>query len=137
MRDEELVREAKRLIDAIAAKPRFAGSAEEAEARRFCAAELRKAGIVAAEKEFEFSEWPGRWGIPLITGWILSSVLLTAALMEVSQPSTAMTIGILVIVAGQVVGSRRRNRATVDMKSLRSRSVNLAATRGEPRAWLV
>lgn len=137
MRDEELLREAKRLIDAVAAKPRFAGSAEEAEARRFCVAELRRAGIVGAEKEFEFSEWPGRWGIPLIAGWILSATLVLSLLAMLTEPIIAVMLGLLVVVLGQVLGSRRRNSATAEMRSLRGRSANLTAARGAPRVWLV
>jgi hypothetical protein len=139
MRDEELVREAKRLIDAIAAKPRFAGSAEESEARRFCAAELRKAGIVAAEKEFEFSEWPGRWGIPLIAGGILFLVVIAAAAAEDKGPSGLVLLLVaFVFLLGNRVLHSRRDTATQRMRSLRSKSINLESTRGnEPRVWLV
>lgn len=68
MRDDQLTGEAKRLIDAIAATPRFAGSDGEAKVRKLCADELRSAGFSINEREFGFSEWPGRWGIPLISG---------------------------------------------------------------------
>jgi hypothetical protein len=136
MRDEELVREAKRLIDAIAAKPRFAGSAEEAEARRFCTAELRKAGIVVAEKEFEFSEWPGRWGIPFVSALLVAAATITAA-----ASSRDLSLGGLAFMATFVVGARiltsRRQSATASMRWQRSRATNLEAMRGSPRVWLV
>jgi hypothetical protein len=136
MRDEDLAGEAKRLIDAIAAKPRFAGSAEEAELRGFCASELRNAGFIAAEKEFEFSEWPGRWGIPLISAMLVAAtaIVAAAASRDLALGGLAFTATFLL---GQQMVRSRRNSATAEMRRLRSHSVNLEATRGSPHVWLV
>lgn len=137
MRDDELPAEAKRLIDAIASKPRFAGSAEESAARALCAAELRSAGFGTSEREFEFSEWPGRWGIPLMT-----AVLLVAILLIAGGAARSLDLATFVYAAAFAVGMRmmlsRRQTITLRMGALRSRSVNIEATRGgQPRVWLV
>ena len=137
MRDEELASEAKRLIGALAVTPRFAGSAEEKRARDLCAAELRALGLAVVEKPFQFSEWPGRWGIPLISGWMLASFLMMVLATRYVDPVTAMDALVWPIVAGQVWAVKRRPKATAKMKWLRSSSVNLEATRGAPKIWLV
>jgi hypothetical protein len=136
MTRDELIAEAKRLIDALASTPRFAGSAEEKRAREMCAAELRRAGFTPAEKEFEFSEWPGRWGIPLISAWLLSCILVIAFASRVAPPGTAMGAGVVLLVAGSVFSAGRRDRATARMKWQRSTSANLEVRRGAPRVWL-
>ena len=136
MRDEELTRQAKSLVASIAAKPRFAGSAEERDARGFCAEELRRAGLVATEKNFEFSEWPGRFGIPLIAGGLFASIALVAAVA-----STSVSLGLLALayasIAGGMIVKKRRPTATAEMRWRRSRSANLEAVRGTPSVWLV
>lgn len=137
MGGEELVAEAKRLIDTIAARPRFAGSAEESTARNFCADWLRKAGLDVTEEEFEFSEWPGRWGIPLIGGWLLSAILVIAGGSVIGRQEIALSLAIGLILLGLFGAARRRRAATLTMQRSRSRSVNLAATRGDPGVWLV
>ncbi len=137
MRDDELAGEAKRLIDVIAAMPRFAGSAEETSARNICANELRAAGLTPTEREFEFSEWPGRWGIPFIAAATLFAILITA----LAATRTALLGGAVLMFAfplGHRILHSARDNATQRMRALRSRSVNLEATRGtRPRVWLI
>lgn len=137
MRDDELRVEAKRLIDELAATARFAGSAEEARARAICAGELSAAGFTAVEREFEFSEWPGRWGIPLIAAGLLFAILITAA-AAARRPQLGGLAWMITILLGFRIQKSRRDTATLQMQALRSRSVNLEATRGtSPRIWLV
>jgi len=135
--EAHLISEAKRLIDRIARAPRFAGSAGEAEARGLCAAELRGAGFQITEKELEFSEWPGRWGVPLISGWILLGIVTTTALSAKFGPDVGGFGWLLIVVSGNLVGGRWRRRATQTLPWLRSRATNLEATRGTPKVWLV
>ncbi|MBA3646251.1 MAG: M28 family peptidase [Gemmatimonadaceae bacterium] len=136
MGDDELVLEAKRLIDALAASPRFAGSEEEGASRALCTEKLRKAGFTTTETGFDFSEWPGRFGIPLIAAWLVSSIALVAA-----AGSTDPGLGGLAFMATTGLGTyfmfKRRANATRDVKWLRSRSTNLEAARGTPKTWLV
>jgi hypothetical protein len=135
MRDEELAAEAKRLIDVIASRPRFAGSAEEAEARRFCAAELDIAGLTVTEKTFEYSQWPGRWGIPFIAAGTLAEIVAIAFATR-ANPIFGSFACSLSIIAFSVASVRRRS-ATRKLRWLRSSATNLEAVAGEPDVWLV
>jgi hypothetical protein len=138
MRDEDLAGEAKRLIDAIAAKPRFAGSVEESRARAMCAAHLRESGFETRELPFDYSQWPGRFGIPLIAAWMLFAILATAITGATSYaPINPAAVGNSIMVVGLIWGRRRRDSATAQMSAYRTPSANLEAKRGEPRAWLV
>lgn len=128
--------EAKRLIDLLARTPRFAGSAEESAARAECAAELRASGFDVREKEFEFSEWPGRWGIPFVTGYLLIGALAVAA-VATRDPDTAGAVWMTFSAGAFWTQARRRRTATARLKWLRSRAVNLEARRGTPNIWLV
>lgn len=58
-------RNAKELIDLIAATPRAAGSEGEARARRLCADRLRANGFTVTEEPFIYSALPGRYAVPL------------------------------------------------------------------------
>ena len=137
MRDDELRAEAKRLIDAIAATPRFAGSAKEYAARDLCAAEIRAAGFTTTEKEFEFSEWPGRWGIPVVSAATLVAVLITAFTAARSAAAGAVVLP-FVFVLGHSFLHRIRHKVTLGMPSMRGHSTSLEAKRGaDPRVWLV
>ncbi|MDQ6872963.1 MAG: hypothetical protein M3037_13310, partial [Gemmatimonadota bacterium] len=64
MPDQELVQRAKNLVERLSQKPRLAGSLEEREARALCKGELERAGLDCTERRFEYSQWPGKWGIP-------------------------------------------------------------------------
>ncbi len=136
MGDDELVREAKRLIDALAESPRFAGSEEEAAARALCTDELKKAGFAPTETWFEFSEWPGRFGIPLIAGWLLCSIALVAAAASKNLRLGSLALMVTTLLPLSVM-KRGRANATRDLKWRRSRATNLEAARRTPKAWLV
>lgn len=62
---DALARDAKKLIDLIAATPRAAGSEAEARARRLCIDRLRQNGFTVCEEPFSYSAFPGRYGVPL------------------------------------------------------------------------
>jgi hypothetical protein len=133
---DELTAEAKRLIDALASTPRFAGSAGENRARELCAAELRGSGYTITEREFEFSEWPGRWGIPFMSLLLVAATAVTAAGAR-RDPALGGLGFTLTFVLGASIVSSRRQFATAKVKWLRSRATNLEAKRGSPRVWLV
>src|SRR4051812_41791669 len=105
----------KELIDRIAGSARPAGSAAEAAARAHVAGYLESAGFVVAEHPFEYSAWPGRWGVPtagaaLFAVWVLvglgiwrgepRSVLLTVVI--------AAVVGLLLTGAGVARAGTRR-----------------------------
>jgi len=135
--DSELLAEAKRIIDLLARRPRFAGSAEEADARAECARLLTKAGFEVQEREFDFSEWPGRFGVPLMSAVLLIATLLMCfgAMRWGVQfgASPGWWLGFLAIVFLE----RKHPRATREMSWHRSKGINLEATRGDPKVWLV
>lgn len=145
MDDSALVAEAKSLVDAIAAAPRFAGSAEERKARELCAQMLKGAGFTTREVPFDYSQWPGRFGIPLIAG-VLLFVIVGYAAIGVTWPAHggirthALDLqGMLFALTymGFSFVHKRRDSATSRLVSYRTTSANLEAVRGEPHLWLV
>src|SRR6478672_9210725 len=73
--DAELARQARELLESIAAVPRFAGSSSEAKARAFCAERLRADGFSVVENEIEFSEFTGKYAVPVLA-FVLAVVSL-------------------------------------------------------------
>ncbi|MFN2603650.1 MAG: M28 family peptidase [Gemmatimonadaceae bacterium] len=136
--DAELALQARKLLEKIAAAPRFAGSSSEARARAFCAELLRANGFAVIENQIQFSEFTGKWAVPIL------SLLLAAASLLINQvyyrhggalPALtffAFTTAVI-IYAGRWLGGR----GTTAIPWLRSHSANLVATRGEPSVWLV
>lgn len=103
-----------------------------------CAGMLKSAGLAAREVPFEFSQWPGRFGIPLIAGWLLLAVLTIYVVARFTQDSVnAAGLGNFTMLAGLVFGHKRRQSATKKMAAYRTTSSNLEAARGNPRVWLV
>jgi len=49
----------------LARAPRAAGSAEEREARTYCAGVLRELGFECSIEPFSYSAFPGRYGTPV------------------------------------------------------------------------
>lgn len=136
MTDAELQAEAKRLIDALGSTPRFAGSAEEESARLVCESELRSSGFSVAERAFEFSQWPGRWGIHLISGGLFLGIVVVAVGADRSWRVGWLAFLLVVALGNRIVRSVR-NSATRKTPWLRTKAVNIEAARGEPRLWLV
>src|SRR5438105_14975967 len=99
MANPELVQRAKALLDRLCEKPRFAGSAEEARARELCRQELERAGFECAERAFEYSEWPGRFGAPLSSAAQAATILVASRTAMVRGPLLA------IIVAGGLIAA--------------------------------
>ena len=137
MADVGQVHRAKALLDRVAEKPRFAGGDDEARAREVCRAELEKAGFTCRDRPFDFSEWPARWG-PSIAA-LVQLIVVVLAVWLAGRGSASMGLGVLAaaIIVLPIVGARVRKRGVVSSPYMRSRSVNLEASRGSPSVWLV
>ena len=133
----ELEERAKALLDQLAKSPRFAGSAEESAARGTCRARLEECGFECREIPFEYSEWPGRWGPPAAAALQAATIFVIARTALYGGPLVALAVG-SVLVAGLVLlvaDVKRRWIARFPLQ--RATSVNLEATRGKPKLWLV
>jgi hypothetical protein len=137
MADDGLASRAKTLLDRLSQTPRFAGSAEESRARALCRHELETAGFVCREIEFEFSDWPARWGPPFAALVQLAILVLGIQLAKGGQPVAAAIVIIIAAVVLGAIGAAIRRYGVLSFPSGRARSVNLEAARGSPRVWLV
>ena len=90
--------EARRLLEAIAAVPRAAGTAEEQLARDRCATYLREHGFAVQEENFSYSAFAGTLATPL-AGALLFSMFLFTALLAPSGRLSALLM-LMVHVAG-------------------------------------
>lgn len=137
MADSELVARARNLVEQLSLTPRFAGSPEEAAARALCRHELEQAGFECAERPFDYSQWPGRWGPPLATAVQAAMILVVARTATHRGPLAAIIVGGALFVALFFASAEARRRWISDFPLHRARSVNLEAARGTPAVWLV
>src|SRR5215210_1234984 len=137
MADVESVRRAKTLLDALSQTPRFAGSPEEANARTLCSEKLERAGFTCRDLQFEYSQWPGRWGPP-IAALIQTATILVVAHMAVHHgPLWALIVGAGLVSALMLASGDAKRRWTAVLPWHRTTSVNMEARRGTPQVWLV
>jgi Peptidase family M28 len=134
----EEARAACALLESIASTSRFAGSDSEARARSRCSDWLTENGFTVSDQSFAFSEFPGRYGVPLVA-LIAAVVLLLTWHAYVRQGGVtpaiiALAIGLSIVA---VVGRWLARRATSRLRLMRSNSANLVASRGQPSVWLV
>lgn len=137
MPDSQLAQRAKLLLDRLSEKPRFAGSAEEANARAICRKELESSGFACRELPFEYSESPGRWGPPLAAALQAATVFLVADTAIRTGPFSALLIGALLLGVLFFADARAKQQSVTNFPLQRARSVNLEARRGNARVWLV
>lgn len=137
MADPQLVQRAKLLLDRLSETPRFAASAEEANARAICRKELEASGFVCRELPFDYSESPGRWGPPLAAAAQAATVFLVADTAIQTGPFSALLIGAAVLSGLFFADARAKQRSITRFPLQRARSVNLEARRGNARVWLV
>jgi hypothetical protein len=135
--DARLVKRANDLVRDLSRGPRFAGSAEEAEARALCVKELEGAGLQCVERPFEYSQWPGKWGIPTAAAVQLATILVVARIAMVNGSLVALMVGAAMYIGLIAVSADAKRRWVESLPLLRSRSVNLEARRGNPDVWLV
>ena len=128
---------ARRHLEAIAAAPRPAGSSAETAARRHCCATLTSLGCSVNEEPFAYSALPGRFGTPAV-GWCSIAVLaIVGHLAFHGAPRAALAVLVGVGAAIGVIGVWSARRGVLDLPWFRATGVNLVATRGTPRVWLV
>lgn len=137
MATEELTRHAYDLLARLARSPRFVGSEAEARARRICREHLEQSGFACTEHEFEFSEWPGRWGPPAAALVQLILILVVARTARGGSPENALAFGAALFGVLAILSRHARRRWTTIFPLLRSQAVNLEASRGDPDVWLV
>ena len=137
MADAELLRRAKALLDQLSATPRFAGSAEEGEARATCREVLERAGFSCTELPFEYSQSPGRWGPSTAAAFQAATILLVGHIAVHHGPLEALVVGAILVCALIWASSYVKRRGIVGFPLQRARSTNLEATRGKPAVWLV
>ena len=137
MAQADLVQRAKSLLDELAQAPRFSGSSEESRARALCRAELERAGFDCRELPFEYSQWPGRWGPPVVAAFQAATILAVAHMAVHRGPLAALVVGAALWIALMLASGDAKRRWTGQFPLQRERSANLEATRGNPGVWLV
>lgn len=120
----------------LGARSRPAGSAVAAEARAYCDGVLRSFGFTTREHTFQYSAFAGAYAMPL-TGLLI--VPFAAALAFAPRSRLTALIGVLALVAANLVARYVARHGVLDLPVARRRGVNLEAVRGreEPRVWLV
>jgi hypothetical protein len=137
MAEAELVERAKDLVQRLSRTPRLAGSPEEADARALCRSELERAGFACVEREFAYSQWPGRWGIPVAAAAQAATILLVARMATHEGPIIALVVGAALYIALLLAAGDAKRRWISALPFQRATAVNLEATRGEPSVWIV
>jgi len=137
MASQELVHRAKDLVERLARKPRFAGSQEEREARALCRGELERAGLECVERRFEYSQWPGKWGVPVAAAVQTATIFIVARIAMHQGPLVALVTGAALYVALLFASADAKLRWITVLPFQRASSVNLEAGRGSPSVWLV
>jgi hypothetical protein len=137
MADAELVERAKDLVQRLSRAPRLAGSPEEADARALCRNELEQAGFECVEQPFDYSQWPGRWGIPVAAAAQAGTILLVARMATHEGPIIALVVGAALYMALLLASGDAKRRWISELPFQRAAAVNLEATRGKPSVWLV
>ena len=127
---------ARALLERIARGPRPAGGEAEARVRELCRDRLIAAGFIVSEEAFEYSAFPGRWGTPLAGAAACLTVVGAAALGGSGRAGAALAVVVAATVLLATGGGAIARRVTT-LPWSRAASVNLVATRGAPRVWLV
>jgi hypothetical protein len=135
--DQELVQRAKDLVERLSHKPRFAGSREEAEARSLCKTELERGGFECVERPFEYSQWPGQWGVPVAVAVQTATIFIVARTAMHQGPLIALIAGAALYIVLLFASADAKRRWITALPLQRARSVNLEAGRGSPSVWLV
>jgi len=137
MADIEVAHRASDLVKQLSRTTRFAGSSEEAEARVLCRRELEQSGFVCTESEFEYSQAPGKWGVPLASAVQAATILIVARIALHRGPLVALIVGALLYVVLLFVAADVKRRWILALPFQRARATNLEASRGNPTIWLM
>jgi hypothetical protein len=117
-------------LETLAAGPRPTGSAANQQARDYCATHLRSLGFSVAERPFVFSALPGRHaaqiiGVSAVIGFGFARFLLAEWFGQ-------LTAALIIMLAWWM-----SSPGATQEPWCREHGVNLEATRGDPRVWLV
>ena len=127
-------------LRALARAPRAAGSAEEREAREYCAKVLRELGFACSIESFSYSAFPGRYGTPVCGGIAAASVLAAfwLATVEGAPRAAAIAFAAGLFMVGLFAWAML-GEGVLDLPWLRVAGENLVARRGDapPSVWLV
>jgi hypothetical protein len=119
--------------------PRPAGSANERTALDYVSRALSDLGFAVRREPFGYSEFPGRYGLPIGGAVIVATVIATAALGLTDAPVAALA-GLAggAVLAG-AFASAVLGDGVLTLPWRRAESENLVATRGSasPSLWLV
>jgi hypothetical protein len=137
MADQELAQRGRTLVERLSQGPRFAGSQVEAEARVLCRRELELAGFECIERPFEYSQWPGKWGVPVAAAAQAATIFVVARTAMHQGPLVALLVGAALYVALLFASADAKRRWITAFPFQRASSVNLEAGRGSPSVWLV
>lgn len=124
----------------IALSPRGVGSPGERRAREYATRVLHTAGFDVEEVPFEYSQFPGKFGTPIV-GAVLGVSVCVASSLALTHAGGAVSG--LILLAGLIVAGVATQVMLGDgvltIPLLRAIGINLVATRGtpEPRVWLV
>ena len=124
-------------MERLSRKPRFAGSEEEAQARVLCKGELKRAGFECVDRPFEYSQWPGKWGVPAAAAIQTATIFIVARMAMHQGPLVALMTGAALYVALAFASADAKRRWITSLPFQRASSVNLEAERGTPSVWLV
>jgi hypothetical protein len=136
MADVGLVERANDLVQRLSRAPRFAGSKKEADARAICRSDLEQAGFECIERQFDYSQWPGRWGIPVAAAAQAATILLVARMATHEGPIIALVVGAALYTALLLASADAKRRWISALPFQRATAVNLEARRGNPTVWL-
>jgi hypothetical protein len=121
----------------LAASPRPTGGAAIAEARAYCALELRRLGFVVREEPFEYSAFAGRFGAPSFG--ILLPAAATLSVVVANRGAVDVPWLAIVVIGLAIAAAIGLARGVLNAPVMRRAGVNIEATRGTSptRLWLV
>ncbi len=121
----------------LAASPRPTGGAAIAEARAYCAIELRRLGFIVREEPFEYSAFAGRFGAPSFG--LLLPAAATLAVAVANRGSADVPWLAIVIIGLAIAVAIGLARGVLNAPVMRRAGMNVEATRGPSPAkvWLV
>jgi acetylornithine deacetylase/succinyl-diaminopimelate desuccinylase-like protein len=137
MSASEAIERAREIKERISLTPRFAGSAEEGRAREFCREVLERAGFECVEQAFDYSQWPGKWGVPVAAAVQVATILVVCRLTMSQGPLFALIIGGALYAALFSASGDAKRRWIHALPFMRAVSTNLEARRGNPKVWLL
>jgi hypothetical protein len=104
--------------------------------RALCRERLATAGFSTVDEPFAYSRFPGRWATPAGGASGCVTIVVAAMLGASGNPGPALSL-VFAAVLALAIGGRALARRVTTMSWDRASGINLVATRGVPRVWLV